>query len=603
MRVPAHPSDSGSRRGGTGLPGQMLAATALVALWAATLVPFLSVGADNARLVAAFHTDEAMLVNLLAHLHEQHSFRLVFGAYGHLYFNLTLSILGLLGPLSERAIVETARGLSLACATALLLFTFAWARRLYGSAAAWVALALVALNPTVYTWAVMVHPDMLQALLLMAALFYTVRCFDRPTTAHVVIASAFAGLAFAAKYSGVFVLPLIGIAAVGRVATGGERSADLRLMLSRTLLAVVAVALTVGGYAIDAAWIITHLTADGHIDVPLMVSLDTAVFAVRFCGLLLAVVVVLPWTWDLLRRYKAVATALCAFAVAAVTFLVAFAATSPYSFLKLAFLKGLYFEATETGAMMSVQWVEKWTNGIVSSVGWPLIVPLVCTAIWLLQRRHFHPLWSVEVVLLSWIGLYLTVLLAPFHELLFHYTLPLIAPAAILSARGIVAACETLAHHRVALPHGASARAIAVPITLLCLAPAVTTLLTTREISLRRTASANAAVGDWMTQRFPPSTSIAYDYLTYIPPRYTRVAATWGGSRPWLAKLNPDVVVVNRWIASAWRGDPGKEAYYHCLETGTCSYERIFALDAISVYQRRGADPASATNAFDDSTD
>jgi hypothetical protein len=204
-------------------------------------------------------------------------------------------------------------------------------------------------------------------------------------------------------------------------------------------------------------------------------------------------------------------------------------------------------------------------------------------------------------VFLSWIGLYLAVLLAPFHEMLFHYTLPLIAPAAILGARGIVAACEAL-ERQVNLHRRMLARAVAIAVVLVSLAPATTTLLAERETSLHRTASANVVVGTWMTDRLPASTSIAYDSLIYIPPRFTSIVATWGGSRSWLAELNPDVVVVNGAIAGGWLGDPAKEAYYRCLENGGCGYERVFALDEIVVYQRRACGPADAADLVDDRT-
>ena len=243
--------------------------------------------------------------------------------------------------------------------------------------------------------------------------------------------------------------------------------------------------------------------------------------------------------------------------------------------------------------MMSVRWVEEWMRGTVDAVGWPIILPSVCIAAWLLWRQRAHPLSSVEIVFLSWIALYMAVLLAPFHEMLFHYTLPLIAPAAILSARGIVAACEALEGQiraRGRLP----ARAIAIAAVLVCLVPAATTLLAERDISLRRTTAPNVVVGNWLSSRLPASASIAYDSLTYIPPRFTNIVATWGGTRAWLDQLNPDVVVVNRGIADTWADNPGSDEYYRCLENETCGYERVFALDDISVYQRQACSLADA---------
>ena len=68
----------------------------LAALWAASLVPLVSVGSANARLVEAFATDEALQLNLLRAANAKHSFALTFGPYGHLVFNLILGVLRLL---------------------------------------------------------------------------------------------------------------------------------------------------------------------------------------------------------------------------------------------------------------------------------------------------------------------------------------------------------------------------------------------------------------------------------------------------------------------------------------------------------------------------
>ena len=67
---------------------------------------------------------------------------------------------------------------------------------------------------------------------------------------------------------------------------------------------------------------------------------------------------------------------------------------------------------------------------------------------------------------------------------------------------------------------------------------------------------------------------------------FERVAATWGGTLPWLADVNPDLVVVNRRTASAWQEHAGEQAYYRCLDEGSCGYKRLLTLDYMAVYQR-----------------
>jgi 4-amino-4-deoxy-L-arabinose transferase-like glycosyltransferase len=218
-------------------------------------------------------------------------------------------------------------------------------------------------------------------------------------------------------------------------------------------------------------------------------------------------------------------------------------------------------------------------------MGWPIVFPCACTTIWLLWRRRLHPLSSVEIVFFGWIGLYLAVLLAPFHEMLFHYTLPMIPPAAILGARGIVAACETI-ERRTHLDRRVPAGVTAMAVVLLSVVPGTGALMARRDKSLHRMDAANIVVGDWLSNRLPASSSIAYDSLTYIPPRFTNIIDTWGGTRAWLAKSNPDVVVVNRAIENSWANNPGSEDYYRCLQNETCGYERVFELNEVSVYQR-----------------
>src|SRR5256885_2179950 len=122
----------------------------LIGIWAATLFPLLFVAASNTRLVEAFSTDEAIQLNLLARALREHSWAIRFGAYAHLYFNLALVPLKLASPVAERAIVIAARAVSLGAAAGVILFTFGWTRRVYGSVTAWLAMMLLALNPTLY---------------------------------------------------------------------------------------------------------------------------------------------------------------------------------------------------------------------------------------------------------------------------------------------------------------------------------------------------------------------------------------------------------------------------------------------------------------------
>ncbi len=556
--------------------GDWFAAPAFVALWAATLLPVLGAAAASARLVEAFSTDEAMQVNLLAHALNAHSWAIRFGAYGHLYFNMVLLALKSLWPLSERAIVIGARAVSLASAAGLLLFAFWWARRAYGSLTAWLAMALVALNPTVYEWAAVVHPDMLQALCLLVALFFTVSAFERPTTARILVASTFAGLGFAAKYSGLFVLPLIAIALVRRRAVVSGGGAAKRVMLKRAALSMTAAVMLIGGLAIDSAWVITHVTVDGHVDVPLPMSLDAAIWLIRATGLVLALVAVTPWTWRMLQRWKN-ETVLWGYAVALTAFVTTFVIASPYSWVKLAFIKGLYYEAVETGAALNITWVAAWTRGIFTTIGLPIFVALGGTIIGRLSDRRRHVWSSMEIVLLVWNGLYLVVLLAPVHELLFHYALPMIAPTAILAAHVIVTATGLLSWRLPKLPRAVTASVIVALLAAFEL-PGVRTAVERRQVILRHDEDPAVRAGVWLADHVPSASRVVYDYYSYVPPAFANATGTWGATREWLASVNPDIVVVNRDVSPMWRGPHREASYSVCLRGAAC----ITAIAAIA---------------------
>jgi hypothetical protein len=152
-----------------------------VVLWAATLVPLISVGSSSERLVEAFATDEAMQLNLLHGAASKHTFALTFGPYGHFVFNLILLALRIIpGELSDARIVQTGRSISVFFAAATLFLTFVWTRRVFGAAAAWIALSVLLVNATLYAWAVALEPDMAQLFFLVLALALTCRFADEP---------------------------------------------------------------------------------------------------------------------------------------------------------------------------------------------------------------------------------------------------------------------------------------------------------------------------------------------------------------------------------------------------------------------------------------
>jgi 4-amino-4-deoxy-L-arabinose transferase-like glycosyltransferase len=559
----------------------------LAALWAASLVPLIGVASSNVRLVEAFATDEAMQLNLLHGAAAKHSFELTFGPYGHLVFNLVLVTLRVMpGELTDARVVQTGRAVCLLFAAATLWLTFAWCRRAFGTAAAWIALAALLVNPTLYRWAVVLKPDMAQLFFLMLALALTCRMADEPRLRWLALASAAAGLAFACKYSGLFALPIIGAVAAWRPIASDRPAAHAAAL--RVLAVIFAIALLAGSLFLNLEWIASHLTEDGRVDAKVSQQLLAQLsMAVRVCALVLAAVVATPSLWSALRRRPPVLAVLWSWCIASSVFLAAFVVASPYSLRKAAFVKGLFVEASDAAAPLSVEWFSAWWQGVATAVGWPVLVAALATIaglIWI--ARHRVQVNPADPILIAWIALYSFVLSAPVHEFYVHYALPLAPPAAMLAGRGAVAAAAWLA---------AVLERRALAIAALCAAvvaidvPLGAQLLTTRtELQNRERTSDAVFVGKWLECRVPSSARIVYDYFSYVPPVFQDATPTWGGSRDWLSRLDPDIVIVYDVTAGAVMAQADHAEYYRCLAEQRCGYERVLSRGEFTLYGRSG---------------
>ena len=568
-------------------PSSLLAGL-LAALWAASLVPLIGVGSSSVRLVEAFATDEAMQLNLLRGAAANHTFALTFGPYGHFVFNLILVVLRLMpGELSDPRIVQIGRSISVLFAAATLWLTFVWTRRAFGEAAAWIALSVLLVNPTLYTWAVVLKPDMAQLFFLMLALALTCRMADEPRLRWLALASAAAGLAFACKYSGLFALPIIGAVAVWRPIASDRHAAHVAAL--RALAAVFAVALLAGSLFLNLEWIASHLTEDGRIDAKVSQQLIALLsMAVRGCALALGAAAATPWLWSALRRQAQVLAVLWSWCVASSAFVATFIIASPYSLRKAAFVKGLFVEASDAAAPLSAAWLSTWFRGVATAVEWPVLVAALAAMtglVWMVRwhRAQVHP---AQPILMAWIALYSLVLLAPVHEFYVHYALPLAPPAAMLAAGGGVAAAGWLA--------GIFERR-ALAITALCAVvaavdiPFAAQLLATRTQLRNREGTSDAVfVGKWLECRVPSSARIAYDYFSYVPTVFQDATPTWGGSREWLSRLDPDVVIVYGVTAGAVMEEADHAEYYRCLAEHRCGYERVLSRGEFTLYGRSG---------------
>src|SRR5215203_88977 len=201
-----------------------LIALAIGVLYAALLAPLLRYGIDDLRLAAVFSSDESLsgiIVRTMLDgrtLSPNHFF-----AYGALYHELGALLvvpLAWSGP-SDYAILLALRAVSLLAGAGALSLLYLLGARLSGTATGLLAVAIAAASPTLARWSVTAHPDTLQLLLMTGCLIAICAVRHSPSRGRLALAAALAGLAFATKYGGALLLPVVLLAdAAGLAATG-----------------------------------------------------------------------------------------------------------------------------------------------------------------------------------------------------------------------------------------------------------------------------------------------------------------------------------------------------------------------------------------------
>jgi len=137
-------------------------------------------------------------------------------SYGGLFYHLPLIILYGLGwvggGIDDWTIVVLLRAVNTLAGIGCIWLSFSIGRLIGGAIGGAVAAWLLTLTPVFLRWSVEIHPDIPQLFWLLASIYVCCLLVGNRTNKRVVMAGLFAGLAFGTKYSGVFLLPIIGLA-------------------------------------------------------------------------------------------------------------------------------------------------------------------------------------------------------------------------------------------------------------------------------------------------------------------------------------------------------------------------------------------------------
>jgi len=580
--------------------------------------PIVWTASENLRLISVFSAEEAHHLRIIRDAIIQRNPKIEFGNYGHLYFNVTLLPLLLLSfftRVTEQQIIVTLRLIPTLFSVATIGATFFLVRRYFGRLAAWLAALLLSIVPWKFLqYSVISLPDIPQLFFLVLGIYFCCRFFEEDHPKWMLWASTSAGLAFASKYSGIFLLPIIWmILAVHMIRSDSSQIKINTVQLAtvfRYVAASVGIVCVVAGIIITPEFIGGALAADGRIDDALQVQfLNSMRVNVIFIGCGLMLLAVLRFIWSTIGQMPKLVTALKGITLSCATFGVVFFLVSPFSFYRLHFLQGIYFEsrhiafghlfkASSSGllwfnVLMSPQVLDIFILGLAA-------LGLILNAYKVSRKGWRDPIVGAESTMWAWVIFYMSFIFLRVNMRSPNYLLPVTPFLIILSTRPVSQALEYVAGKRSRKLVTVLAFAILFIIGCAELPKSLTRLYKKRQVIISREyTSTSVKAGKWLAENYPASTRILFDYYSYVPPSFLDARDTWGGTIEILEELKPNIVIVNKSISDrfsdirqATRYAEGEEEfierheYYKAMREETAGYTLIRDFGHIQIYAR-----------------
>jgi hypothetical protein len=593
----------------------MLAAICLVCFaW-----PLFSSASENVRLVGTFNTDEEAHVILVKQAIDDRSPRLGYIQYGYAYLNmglLPLLMLSYFTEVSEQHIIVWLRMIPTLFAIATIALTFLVSRDYFGHLAAWLSAFLLTFTvPNFLEMSAMSHADIPQLFFLMLSVYFCCRLAGDGHLKWLIWSSVAAGFAFGCKYSGLFLLPIIGLygtlATITLDTTRFRVNSDRVVKVSRLLVACAGAGLLILGFVVVPYAAAPYADAE-YFGVSISQFLDSLRIMSIVAGAGLVLLAVVPFTWAFVRQRPKLTYLLKLGLLAAIAFAMAFFATSPFNVFSVrsGFMRGFLYESLHSGFGHGFQAQDdrlEWFSILLSSeLLDPFILGLAIVSLTLtlykVAKRGWQWLLEPESVMWAWTIFY-SVFLVWRVNIRTHRALLPIVPFLIVFAAHAVSQMIRYAATRL------SKRLVAVLTTVSLLIVAgyelpksLDRLLEFRRVTSQREQTSDAVLaGNWLAEHYTPSTRILYDPFTYIPPLFADAHATpWGGTLQILETLEPDVVIVNDYNSRRFsdvrqaeayvRGEDqfvAKFKYYKMLIDGEAGYVLVRDFGDVQVYARR----------------
>jgi hypothetical protein len=613
------PVESEKRREHLNQQLELLSVIALVAIYLVWFAwPLFWSASENVRLVGTFNTDEEAHVMLLKEAIDNRFPRLGYIQYGYAYLNmglLPLFILSYFTDVSEQQIIVWLRMIPALFAIATVALTFLMTRRYFGRLAAWLSTFLLSFTVLNFLeMSAMSHSDIPQVFFLMLSIYFCCRLAEDGRLKWLIWASVAAGFAFGCKYSGLFLLPVIGfyglLQTIRMNTTQVKVNSDRVIRVSRILAVLTGGALLILGFVIIPYAAVSYAGAE-YFGVSISQFFDSIRVIAIAAGVGVVLLAVVPFVWTFVRPRPKLAYLLKLGMLSAITFAVAFFMTSPFNVFSVrsGFLRGFFYESlhssfghgfeAENGKL---QWFSILSSPELLD---PFVLGLAAISLALMAYRVAkgggQRLLEPESVMWVW-SLFYFVFLVWRVNIRTHRALLPIVPFLLIFAAHVVSQVIQCAAARLS-------RRLVVVLTIASLSVIVGLelprslgrIIEFRQVTSQREQTSDVVLaGHWLAEHYPPSTRILYDPFSYVPPSFADAQATpWGGTLQILETFEPDVVIVNNYHsdrfsdvrqAATYARDESnfmaKYEYYEALRDGKAGYVHVRDFGDVQVYAR-----------------
>lgn len=508
--------------------------------------PLIHYPSENIRIIDAFDTDEALVLRQIIHAVDSKAHTISYNDYGFLYNNLGLQLCYALNADTEQEIILVFRYLSLFfwLAGGILLFIatrfFHHSRIVPLSALlVWMGCSVVALD-----YGIMLHPDMAQVFFVTAALVAASYFASTRRIVWLAVAAFAAGGAFACKYTGALLLPIL-LPLI--LLKNQSKSTGLfpRLFISAMIFLLLYLSLN-----IERALAILGPMLEQH---SLLIKPIKLIHkALIYIPILSAAMIPAAFNKRFRPVVRRMSQLIAALAVTALAFVAGVRIGTGAHWHEYSFLQGM---ATVVGGhtagvgMVRDTGIAAWGKALSNNqiIGREILIGAVAGFLTLLVslfRSTNYKRQALALPALLWSMLFFCILAATVKSIFDYYLLPLL-PGLVIGYIWLIHSIEVRLKSHVTKP---LLNAGLLLLTLIALMPSLWRIGQYADKRLNRPDEIRVTIGQWLETHVPDTATILYSHYTYIPPRFRQAIPVFPIHPDDLEKNYIDYIVINEHI-------------------------------------------------------